>query len=114
LTQSYRAKLHAFIGSQWRSKIPQDLCHFYVVSISSKGFRRGITSMSEMPLRKYRSPEICKIMTISLIAAISDPTIHGIWLPLGQFIEHLCTKYPNGDGIQFVTKELVKQPVRPM
>lgn len=32
--------------------------------------------------------------TISVIATISDPTIHGIWLPLGQLIEHLGAKSP--------------------
>jgi hypothetical protein len=58
--------------------------------------------------RKYRIPEICKIMTISVIAAISDPAIHDVWLPLGQFIEHLRAKYPNANGIQFATKEIVK------
>jgi hypothetical protein len=50
-------------------------------------------------------------MTMSKIAAISDPAgpaIYGFWLTLRQFIEYLCTKYPNDDGIQFVTKELVK------
>jgi hypothetical protein len=64
--------------------------------------------MSGKLARKYRSPKIRKIMTMSIIAAISDPAIYGFWLTLRQFIEYLCTKYPNDDGIQFVTKELVK------
>ena len=49
-------------------------------------------------------------MTISIIAAVScDPVIHDIWLTLRHFSEHLRTKNPNDDGIQFVTKELEKQ-----
>jgi hypothetical protein len=47
-------------------------------------------------------------MNISVIAAIGYPVISGIWLNLGQFIENLPTKCPNGDGIQFITNKFVK------
>ena len=57
---------------------------------------------------EIRRPEIRKIMNISVIAAIGYPVISGIWLNLGQFIENLPTKCPNGDGIQFITNKFVK------
>jgi hypothetical protein len=53
--------------------------------------------MSETLAGKHRSDEIRKIMTTSVLAAIGDPAIHGVWLSLGQFSELLHAKHPNGE-----------------
>ena len=50
--------------------------------------------------RKYSNP--------SLIASIGETANHSNRVTLGQFIEHLCAKYPNGNAIQFVTRQLLK------
>jgi hypothetical protein len=45
--------------------------------------------MSGKPSRKYGSTENHKVMAILVLATIRDPAIHGMWLPISQFTEHL-------------------------
>ena len=42
------------------------------------------------------------------MAAISDPAIHDVWLPVDQFREYLHEKYSFGDNIQFNTNRLIR------
>jgi hypothetical protein len=44
--------------------------------------------MSETLLGNHFSHHIQKVVAISVLAAISDPAIHGIWLPVNQFREY--------------------------
>jgi hypothetical protein len=44
--------------------------------------------MSEMLLGNHFSHDIQKVKAISVMAAISDPAIHGVWLPVNQFREY--------------------------
>ncbi len=86
----------------------QDCRRFLSSRVSSRASGLIIEIMSEMPLRKHRSNEIQKIMAPSVKVAIIDPTIHGQWLSVGQFTEHLCAKDPNGDAINFDSNLLVR------
>ena len=45
---------------------------------------------------------------MSVMASISDPAIHGVWLPVNQFREYLHQKYSFGDSIQFNTSRLIR------
>ena len=42
------------------------------------------------------------------MAAISDPAIHGVWLPVDQFREYLHKNYSFGDNMQFNTNWLIR------
>jgi hypothetical protein len=44
--------------------------------------------MSEMLLGNHFSHDIQKVIAISVMAAISDPAIHGVWLLVNQFREY--------------------------
>jgi hypothetical protein len=44
--------------------------------------------MSETLLGNHFSHHIQKVVAISVLAAFSDPAIHGIWLPVNQFREY--------------------------
>jgi len=59
-------------------------------------------------LGNHFSHDIQKAIAISVVAAISDPAIHGVWLPVDQFREYLHEKYSFGDNIQFNTNRLIR------
>ena len=64
--------------------------------------------MSEMLLGNHFSHDIQKVVAISIMVAISDPAIHGVWLPFDQFREYLHKKNSFGDNIQFNTNRLIR------
>jgi hypothetical protein len=51
--------------------------------------------------------DIQKVIAISVMALISVPAIHGVWLPVNQFREYIHQKYSIGDNIQFNTSRLM-------
>ena len=60
--------------------------HFLCKSASPKAFRFVVCIvMSEMLLGNHFSHDIQKVIAISIMAAISDPAIHGVWLLVDQF-----------------------------
>ena len=81
---------------------------FLCKSDSPKAFIFFCIVMSEMLLGNHFSHDIQKVIAISVMAAISDPAIHGVWLPVDQFREHLHEKYSFGDNIQFNTNRLIR------
>ena len=57
-------------------------------SDSPKAFRGVLLVMSETLLGNHFSHDIQKVVAISVMAAISNPVIHGDWLPVNQFREY--------------------------
>ena len=55
---------------------------------SPKAFRCVLLVMSGTLLGNHFSHDIQKVVAISVMAAISDPAIHGIWLLVNQFREY--------------------------
>jgi hypothetical protein len=81
---------------------------FLCKSDSPKAFIFVCIVMSEMLLGNHFSHDIQKVIAMSVMAAISDPAIHGVWLPVDQFREYLHEKYSFGNNIQFNTIRLIR------
>jgi hypothetical protein len=48
--------------------------------------------MSEMLLGNHFSHDIQKVIAISIMAAISNPAIHGVWLLAGRSIQGISSR----------------------
>ena len=68
--------------------VAQYRCRFLCKSDSPKAFIFFCIVMSEMLLGNHFSHDIQKVIAISVMAAISDPAIHGVWLLVNQFKEY--------------------------
>ena len=80
-------------------------------SDSPKAFRCVLLVMSGTLFGDHFSHDIQKVVAISVmvLAAISDPAIHGIWLLVNQFREYLHeSTLCLGDNINVNTNRLIR------
>ena len=73
--------------------VAQYHCCFLCQSDSPKAFRFIRLVTNAILLGNHFSQDIPKVIAISVMAAISNPAIHGVWLPVNQFRQYLQVLY---------------------